>query len=107
MADACVFLLNLPEDEFDKLTDNHEVAPLVNVGSGQDLTIGDLAKKVCEAIEFNGEIVFDTSKPDGTPRKLMDSSKLFSYGWRPKLSMEEGIRIAYNEFRGQAATDNA
>jgi len=107
MADACVFLLNLAENEFRKLTGNPEVAPLVNVGSGSDLTIGDLAKKVCEALEFNGEIVFDTGKPDGTPRKLMDSSRLFSYGWRPKVSMEEGIRIAYDEFRGEAATGNA
>ncbi len=106
MADACVFLLNLGEEEFRKLTGDPEVAPLVNVGSGSDLTIGELAKKVCEALEFNGEIIFDTGKPDGTPRKLMDSSKLFSFGWRPKVSLEEGIRIAYDEFRGKAATDN-
>jgi GDP-L-fucose synthase len=59
--------------------------------------------KVCEVIEFDGEIVFDADKPDGTPRKLMDSSKLFSYGWRPKISMEEGIRIAYTEFRDKSA----
>jgi GDP-L-fucose synthase len=88
------------------LTVNPEVAPLVNVGSGSDLTIGELAMKVCEALEFRGKIVFDTGKPDGTPRKLMDSSKLFRYGWRPKISLEEGIRIAYNEFRGKAATDH-
>jgi GDP-L-fucose synthase len=106
MADACVFLMNLAEDEYRKLTANPEVAPLVNVGSGTDLTIGDLAKKVCEVLEFKGEIVFDVSKPDGTPRKLMDSSKLFSYGWSPKVSMEEGIRIAYDEFRGKAAAGN-
>ena len=54
-------------------------------------------------LEFDGEIVFDTTKPDGTPRKLMDSSKLFSYGWRPKVSLEEGIRIAYDEYRARAA----
>jgi GDP-L-fucose synthase len=98
MADACVFLLNLPKEEFCKLLCNPEVAPLVNVGSGSDLTIRELAMKVCEVLEFDGEIVFDPGKPDGTPRKLMDSSKLFSYGWRPKVSMEEGIRIAYAEF---------
>ncbi len=56
MADACVFLLNLPEDEFRKLTGNPEVAPLVNVGSGSELTIRELVKKICEALEFNGEI---------------------------------------------------
>jgi GDP-L-fucose synthase len=106
MADACVFLLNLPVDEFRRLTGNPEVAPLVNVGSGSELTIGELAKKVCEVLEFSGKIVFDTGKPDGTPRKLMDSSKLLSYGWRPKVSLEEGIRIAYAEFRGRVATSS-
>ena len=103
MADACVFLLNLPEDDFQRLTGNPEVAPLVNVGSGSDLTIAELARKVCDVLGFHGEIVFDTAKPDGTPRKLMDSSKLFSLGWRPKVSLEEGIRIAYDEYRARAA----
>ncbi len=103
MADACVFLLNLPEGEFQKLTGNLDSAPVVNVGSGMDLSIRELAGKVCKALEFDGEIVFDTSKPDGTPRKLMDSSKLFSYGWRPQVELEAGIRIAYAEFRGRAA----
>ncbi len=107
MADACVFLLNLPADEYRTLSGNPEVAPLVNVGSGTDLTIGELANKVCEVLGFNGKIVFDTSKPDGTPRKLMDSSKLFSYGWRPKVSLEEGIRIAYSEFRSKVAGGQA
>jgi GDP-L-fucose synthase len=104
MADACVFLLNLQEKEFHKLIRDPEVAPVMNVGSGSDLTIGELAKKVCEVLEFDGEIVFDISKPDGTPRKLMDSSKLFEYGWRPKVPMEEGIRIAYADFCHNATT---
>jgi GDP-L-fucose synthase len=103
MADACVFLLNLPQDEFRRLTGNPEAAPLVNVGSGSDLTIAELARKVCAVLGFQGEIVFDTAKPDGTPRKLMDSSKLFRLGWRPKVSLEEGIRIAYDEYRARAA----
>jgi GDP-L-fucose synthase len=103
MADACIFLLNLPVDEFRRLTGTPEVAPLVNVGSRSELTIGELAKKVCEVLEFSGKIVFDSGKPDGTPRKLMDSSKLLSYGWRPKVSLVEGIRLAYAEFRGRAA----
>jgi GDP-L-fucose synthase len=104
MADACVFLLNLPNEQFRKLISNPEEAPLVNVGSGSELTIGELAKKVCKVLEFQGEIVFDATKPDGTPRKLMDSSKLFSYGWRPKISIEDGIRIAYAEFVSRSAT---
>ncbi|PSH04055.1 MAG: GDP-fucose synthetase [Acidobacteria bacterium] len=107
MADACVFLLNLPEGEFRKLISSPEVAPLVNVGSGSDQTIGELTKTICNALEFDGEIVFDTSKPDGTPRKLMDSSILFSYGWRPKISLKEGIRIAYADFCAQTATSKA
>ena len=106
MADACVFLLNLPEEEFRKLVGEPEVAPLVNVGSSSELTIGELAKKVCAVLGFEGEIVFDTAKPDGTPRKLMDSSKLFGYGWRPRISLEEGIRIAYAEFSGRTANSS-
>ncbi|MGC2209232.1 MAG: GDP-L-fucose synthase [Candidatus Korobacteraceae bacterium] len=103
MADACVFLLNLPEADFQRLTGDPEVAPLVNVGSGSDLTIAELARKVCDVLGFHGEIVFDSAKPDGTPRKLMDSSKLFSLGWHPKVSLEEGIRIAYDEYRARAS----
>jgi GDP-L-fucose synthase len=103
MADACVFLLNLSEDEFQRLAGSPEAAPLVNVGSGSDLTIAELARKVCAVLGFHGEIVFDTTKPDGTPRKLMDSSKLLSFGWRPKVSLEEGIRIAHDEYRARAA----
>jgi GDP-L-fucose synthase len=103
MADACVFLLNLPVEVFETLTSGAKVAPLVNVGSGTDLSIADLARKVCQVLEFEGEIVFDASKPDGTPRKLMDSSKLFSYGWRPKTSLEQGIRMAYADFCARAA----
>jgi GDP-L-fucose synthase len=103
MADACVFLVNLLKEEFRSLLSNPEVAPLVNVGSGNDLSIGELAKKVCEALEFKGEIIFDTSKPDGTSRKLMDSSKLFNLGWRPKVSLENGIRIACADFSNRLA----
>jgi GDP-L-fucose synthase len=103
MADACVFLLNLPVEKFETFIGNPEMAPLVNVGSGSDLTIAELAHTICRVLEFGGKIVFDASKPDGTPRKLMDSSKLFGCGWRPKVSLEDGIRVAYAEFRGMAA----
>jgi GDP-L-fucose synthase len=98
MADACVYLLNLPEEKFHALTADAERAPLVNVGSGTDLSIGELARTVCRVLGFEGEIEFDTSKPDGTPRKLMDSGKLFAFGWRPKVSLEDGIRLAYADF---------
>ena len=93
--------MNLPEDEFRRLTGDEYAAPLINVGSGADLSIAELVRTVCQVLEFDGEVVFDPSKPDGTPRKLMDSTRLFGYGWRPKVSLEEGIRIAYADFRAR------
>ncbi len=70
----------------------------VNVGYGTDITIGDLAKLIGRIIGFKGEIVFDTTKPNGTPRKLMDSTRLFSTGWTPKTTLEVGIEQAYQDF---------
>lgn len=99
MADACIYLLNLPEDEFRKLTADPERAPLVNVGSGTDLSIAELARTVCRVLGFDGELEFDRSKPDGTPRKLMDNARLAGFGWRPRVPLEEGIRRAYEDFR--------
>ena len=106
MADACVFLLNLPEAEFSAITSDAERPPLVNVGFGLDLSIAELAQTICRVLHFTGKLVFDTTKPDGTPRKLMDSSRLFGLGWRPRVSLEEGIALAYADFlaREQAGT---
>ncbi len=87
LANALVYLmLNYDEKQF------------VNVGYGSDITIGDLAKLVSKIVGFEGEIVFDTSKPNGTPRKLMDSSRLFATGWSPKTDLEKGIAMAYQDF---------
>jgi GDP-L-fucose synthase len=87
LARACVFLMeNYSEEQF------------INVGYGSDLSIKELAETVQRVIGFPGEIVWDSSKPDGTPRKLMDSSRLFALGWRPKVGLEEGIRLAYQDF---------
>jgi GDP-L-fucose synthase len=72
-----------------------EFPPLVNVGSGREVTIRELAETVCHVLGFEGKLVFDASKPDGTPRKLMDSSLLRSLGWEPKVDMETGIRLAF------------
>lgn len=94
MADACVYLMNLGDAEFASLL-NPERAPLVNIGTGSDLSIRELAELVCRVLGFDGELVFDTTKPDGTPRKLTDSSRIQALGWRPKVSLEEGIRLAY------------
>jgi GDP-L-fucose synthase len=70
----------------------------VNVGSGDDITILDLAKLVCEVVGFDGDIVTDTSKPDGTPRKLMSADKLETMGWRPRTPLPEGVAQAYKAF---------
>jgi GDP-L-fucose synthase len=102
MADACVFLLTLDETRYAALT-APAVAPLINVGTGQDLTIAELAALVCEVVGFRGGIAHDTTKPDGTPRKLLDVSKLQALGWRSRVGLREGIALAYEDFRQRFA----
>ena len=94
MADACVFLMGLPDETFNSLLSAEE-PPLINVGTNSDLTIREIAELVCEVLEHDCEFVFDTSKPEGTPRKLMDSSRINRLGWRPQTGLAEGIRLAY------------
>jgi GDP-L-fucose synthase len=77
---------------------NYNEPGLVNIGTGEDLTIAELASLVKSIIGYQGEIRFDPSKPDGTPRKLMDVSKLHSKGWIHKIELAEGIKLAYNDF---------
>lgn len=84
LADACV---HLAEQGYD--------GPLVNIGTGEDVTIRELAESVMKTVGFEGRIVFDSSKPDGTPRKLLDVSRLASLGWRAKTSLQEGLRLTY------------
>ena len=71
----------------------------INVGSGTEISIRDLAGLVAEIVGFTGEVEWDTTKPDGTPRKLMDSSRLFALGWRPAVGLREGIASAYQDFQ--------
>lgn len=92
LADACLFLL-----------ENYDSPEIVNVGCGEDVTIRELAETVCEAVGFEGKLAFDASKPDGTPRKLLDMTRLFALGWRPKISLREGIRTTYAWFLENAA----
>lgn len=80
------------------LMENYNEKPFVNVGFGEDISIGDLALLIKEIVGFQGTIVFDTSKPNGTPRKLMDSGRLFSLGWKPAVSLRDGIVLAYQDF---------
>ena len=104
MADACVHLMNLPDERFNALLGSDESVsgrfepPLVNIGVGEDVTIAELAHLVRDVTGFAGEIVFDRSKPDGTPRKLMDVRLLHGTGWRATTSLAQGLRLAYREF---------
>jgi len=72
--------------------------PLVNIGTGTDVTIRELAETVVQVVGFEGDLTFDTSKPDGTPRKLMDVSRLADLGWRARTSLRDGIALAYADF---------
>lgn len=92
MADACVFLMEKG------LADG-----LINIGAGTDLTIRELAEIVMDVVDFNGDIVFDASKPDGTPRKLMDVSKLAALGWTAKIPLRDGIAASYKDFLAHQA----
>lgn len=87
LARACIFLLqHYSEEQF------------INVGYGSDISIKDLAGTIKDVVGFEGEIEWDTSMPDGTPRKLMDSSRLFALGWKPQIDLQTGIRLAYEDF---------
>ena len=88
LADACFFLL-----------ENYNEKGLVNIGCGEDVSIKELATLVCEKVGYKGELVFDASKPDGSPRKLMDTTKINSFGWRPKIGLNEGITRTIDEVR--------
>jgi GDP-L-fucose synthase len=88
LAEACVFLL-----------ENYDEPDLVNIGCGEDVTIRELAETVCDVLGFDGTLEFDASKPDGTPRKLLDISKIKSLGWSPRIPLREGIADAYRWFR--------
>lgn len=100
LAEACVHLLNLPEATFDLLLTEKE-APLINIGTGKDLTIRELAELVSKILEFDCELVFDASRLDGTPRKLLDVSRINALGWKAKTSLEEGIRRTFASVRAQ------
>lgn len=96
MAAASVFVMNLSKTNFETQTDlmqNH-----LNVGSGDEVTIRDLAETIAGAVEFKGKIEFDASKPDGTPRKLMDSNRLNSLGWSAEINLVEGLKTTYKNF---------
>jgi GDP-L-fucose synthase len=87
LADACVFLMQ-----------NYDEPDIINVGVGEDLTIRALADLICRVVGFEGRLVFDASKPDGTPRKVLDISRLTALGWKARVGLEEGVRATYDWF---------
>lgn len=102
MAEACLYVMNLPERQFQPLlaSDRNEgLPPLINLGSNSDLTIAELASLVKNVVGFDGEIVFDSNKPDGTMRKLMDSSRLNQLGWHTITSLNAGLEQSYQDFQ--------
>ncbi len=98
LAAACLFLMNLEESRYDALLQDPDAPALINVGSGQEISIRALALLVQDVVGFAGELVFDTEKPDGTPRKLADSSRIHALGWQHTVAMRDGITGAYRWF---------
>ena len=101
MAAACVFVMNLAPEVYQA-----QVQPQnshINVGYGSDVTIAELAQLVARVVGYQGAVVFDTTMPDGTPRKLMDSSRLNALGWRPTTSLEDGLKVSYKDFLARGA----
>jgi len=92
LADACVFLMQ-----------RYDEPEIINIGTGKDIAIKELAQLIKEIVGFDGELVFDTSKPDGTPRKLLDVSKLTAQGWQSRIALREGIAHTYADFQKQLA----
>ena len=89
LADACVFLMR-----------EYNSQDIINVGWGKDISIAELAELIGKVVGFQGKLTFDAKKPDGTPRKLLDTSKLTALGWQPTISLEEGISSTYDWYRG-------
>ncbi|MGE0798662.1 MAG: GDP-L-fucose synthase family protein [Lautropia sp.] len=110
MAEACLFLMNLDEQRFDGLLGTEAAAsgrfepPLINIGTGGDQTIAELARLVAATVGYQGEIVFDPTKPDGTPRKLLDVSRIRSTGWRHRVELAAGLKQAYQDFLAAGET---
>ena len=102
MALACIFLIGLSDEQYLPLiakNRNNGLPPLLNIGSGTDLSIAELAMLIKDVVEFDGEIVLNPNKPDGTLRKLMDSGRLNQLGWNESITLKQGLEIAYEEFK--------
>jgi len=100
-AHACIFLMQLSQEKFEALVSSREDPPLINVGSGADHTVVEIAERVAEAVDYRGSLKFDRTKPDGTPQKLLDVSRLSALGWRAKIGLPEGLTATYHHFCSQ------
>lgn len=98
LGDACVFLMSLQEEKFRHLVTGVDVPPLVNVGAGEDMTIRQLAEAIAEVVGFEGRLVYDSDKPDGTRRKLLDVSRIRALGWQAKTDFRSGLKLAYSDY---------
>jgi GDP-L-fucose synthase len=96
--------MSLPDKEFQTLSSSTSEAPLVNVGCGDDLTIRELAELIAEIVGFRGQLIFDPTKPDGTPRKLLDISRIRSLGWQPTISLRQGLESVYLQYAAQVTS---
>ena len=102
-ADACIFLMRLPAKQFDELVRDRDNPPVINVGSGEDFAVREIAELVSEVLGSGCPLVFDPTKPDGTPRKLLDTTRLTSMGWKPQIGLREGVSRSYQDFCSTAA----
>jgi GDP-L-fucose synthase len=105
LADAAVFLMNLPAAAFEDAC--RQDPPLLNIGCGVDLTIQELVELVMETVGYSGSVVYDSSKPDGTPRKLLDVSRMNSLGWSRRTTLREGLTLSYRAFLKEHASGHA
>jgi GDP-L-fucose synthase len=104
MAAACIYVMNLDKSIYDQ-----QAQPMlshINVGYGEEITIREVAEIISDTVGYDGEITFDPSKPDGTPRKLMDSSRLNRLGWRPKVDLKSGLKLTYQDFLCNCVSKN-
>ncbi|MGM0601581.1 MAG: GDP-L-fucose synthase family protein [Candidatus Rifleibacteriota bacterium] len=99
MAAGCLFVMNLPDAKLKAELLDYPKPCFVNLGTGKDISIGELAQTVAEVVGYQGKIKFDTTKPDGTPQKLLDVSRLFALGWEPWVKLQDGIKQAYGYYR--------
>lgn len=107
MAAACLFLAKLDDARYDAFLQDDPYLPLVNIGFGSDLTIAELAETIARVIGYRGSLVFDSAYPDGTPQKLLDSSRMRALGWSPSRSLEQGIALTYETYLQGIELDTA